>query len=82
MRKIGRDVGDKISETSTKVNENVKTKAREIIERRRLYIDDLTQEEDPEYSEDLKVLANNDFNYVEHEEVPEFLSVSEKGTNA
>ena len=79
LRKIGRDVGDKISETSTRVNENVKTKAREIIERRRLYIDDLSKEDDPEYGEDLKVLANNDFNYVEHEEeVPEFLNRERK----
>ncbi len=75
LRKIGRDVGDKISETSTRINESVKTKANEIREKRRLYIDDLSDVEDP-YQEDLTMLANDDFPYGEKpdEQMPEFLS--------
>ena len=79
LRKIGRDVGDKISETGTKINENVRTKAHEIIERRKLYIDDL-KAEDTGYHEDLKVLNNHDFSHDEayESEVPEFLSREDK----
>lgn len=79
LRKVGRDMGDKITETSSKINYNVKTKAKEIIERRRLYIDDLSAS-DSEYSENLKMLANDDFSHEEKtkKSAPEFLSKANK----
>ena len=72
LRKVGRDVGDKLTETSSRINENVRTKAKEIIERRRLYIDDLS-EDGGVYREDIKVLTNDDFPHEEakEREVPE-----------
>ena len=79
LRKVGRDVGDKITETSSRINENVRTKAKDIIERRRLYIDDLSEDSE-NYREDIKVLTNNDFPHEpeKEREVPEFLRQDQK----
>ncbi len=85
LRKVGRDVGDKISETSTKINEGVRTKAKEIIERRRLYIDDLKSDSPissgtDEYNNDLDILNNHDFSHdrAYDDDVPEFLTEEKK----
>ena len=79
LRKIGREMGDKITETSSRINENVKTRTKEMMERRRLYIDDLTGDSEA-FREDIKVLTNDDFPHEEKPErdVPEFLRQDQK----
>ncbi len=61
LRKISRDVSDKISETTIGINNKVKTKAQEIKKRRKLYVDDLSLEPDTHTTDELKVLDNKDF---------------------
>jgi S-DNA-T family DNA segregation ATPase FtsK/SpoIIIE len=70
LRKVTRDVSDKIAEHGAELNQKVKTKTIEIKERRKLYINDLSLEEEVEQQQptiesnrhsNLKILTNNDF---------------------
>lgn len=77
LRKVTRDVSDKIVERSNDINQRVRTKTHEIRERRKLYINDLSQEEEtatPEPTKskynNLKILTTNDFSQDQVYEAP------------
>ena len=81
LRKFTRDVGDKIAETSTDFKKKIKKKKKEIINRRKLYIDDLSQDAETfKNSRDFKILTNDDFSEdhgIHLEDAPNYITMKQ-----